>query len=264
MGFLREIVTEVREDIRRPDYPGEGSSGPARRPSSLKAAIERGHAAGALLVEFKRRSPGTSDPDLPTRTPKEFVKVTRPADVAAYSCIATRPRFGGSVADVVALVAVADRPILFKDFVIDVAQLDAARLAGASAVLLIARLEQERLLDTPLPALARAAHDRGLEVVLELHARSELRYVAGVAPDVIGVNVRDLDTLRMEADVAAATIRAARDLGALLGLSGVASAQDAQRFWSLGVDGILVGTAVARAHDPATFLRSLHRGREGS
>jgi indole-3-glycerol phosphate synthase len=264
VGFLREVVSEIREELRRPGYPGDFSAAPEHRAVSLRLAIERDASSGALLVEFKRRSPGAADPELPTRSAREFVDATSPARVTAYSCIATRPRFGGSVADVAALAESTERPILFKDFVIDVAQVDAARAAGASAILLIARLAEEGLLETSLAELAHAAHDRGVEVLLELHAKAELRHVAGVAPDVTGVNVRDLDTLRIEPEVAAATIRAASALRPLLGLSGIASPGDAQRFWSLGVDGVLVGSAVARSADPAEFLRSLRRPGESS
>ena len=130
--------------------------------------------------------------------------------------------------------------------------------------LLIARLETEGLLSTPLAELADQAHARRLEVLLEFHDRSELRQVGGVAADMFGVNVRDLDTLRMAPAVADATLRAAASLRPLLGLSGVASPADALRFWDAGVDGILVGSSVARASDPGAFLQSLHRPPRGA
>jgi indole-3-glycerol phosphate synthase len=149
--------------------------------------------------------------------------------------------------------------VVFKDFVVDPRQLEAASRSGASAVLLIARLEEEGLLTTALSELAAEAHARGLEVLLELHDKSELRRTADVAADVYGVNVRDLDTLRMAPTTADATIRAAAKLRPLLGLSGVASPADARRFWNAGVDGILVGSAVARSADPAALLQSLYR-----
>jgi len=260
VGFLAEVVRETRAAIGRPDYlSGIGPhEGPGRRPS-LKRAVETAGPGGALLVEFKRVSPGAATPRLPARSAAEFVRATRPGGVTAYSCIATVPRFDGSPRDVAQLVTQTDLPVLFKDFVVDPVQLEAATRAGASAVLLIARLETEGLVSASLAELASQAHARRLEVLLELHDRTELRQVGNVAADMYGVNVRDLDSLRMEPDVAAATIRAAGPLRPLLGLSGVAGPADARRFWEAGVDGILVGSAVARANDPAGFLRSLHR-----
>jgi indole-3-glycerol phosphate synthase len=264
MGFLSEIVGEIHRSIGSPEYlSGLPPNGILRPGASLRNAIASAGGAGALLVEFKRVSPGSDSPALPERSPVEFLRATAGAPIAGFSCLATLPRFRGSPGDVAALVAATDRPVLFKDFVVDAVQLDAAARAGASAVLLIARLEAEGLLTTPLDELARHAHARGLEVLLELHDKSELRRTANVAADMYGVNVRDLDTLRMEPAVAAATIRSASHLRPLLGLSGVTDRADARRFWDSGVDGILVGSAVARAADPAAFLRTLVRGPSG-
>ncbi len=262
MGFLAEIVADVRRDVAAGRYASREGAPPAAPRGGLSTAILGRRRTGALVVEFKRVSPGSTPPRLPARTIPGFLAATNVPALAGYSALATRPRFDGSVDDVLALAAGTDRPVLFKDFVVDPAQVDCAARVGASAVLLIARLEVAGLLAVPLVDLARRARDLGLEVLLELHARSELRLVKDVAPEMIGVNVRDLDTLRMEPARAAETLRAATGLHPLLGLSGVESPEDARRLWGLGVDGILVGSAVARAQDPGAFLRSLARAEE--
>jgi indole-3-glycerol phosphate synthase len=258
-GFLAEIVREVLEDVQRPDYAADLPASSLEPRPSLRSAIDRERATGALLVEFKRISPGRPDPVLPVRTPKEFVATTGVPGLAGYSCIATRPRFYGSPADVAELARATDRPILFKDFVVDVRQLDAAVRAGASAVLLIARLETDGLSPLPLVELGREAHERGLEVLLELHHPADLARVDRVGADLFGVNARDLDTLTIDRPVAERTLEEAwsHGLKPILGLSGIERAADARRFLDAGADGILVGSAVARAADPAAFLRSL-------
>ncbi|EQD42896.1 indoleglycerol phosphate synthase, partial [mine drainage metagenome] len=83
------------------------------------------------------------------------------------------------------------------------------------------------------------------------------RESADVPADVFAVNVRDLDSLELRRDVAAETIRAVADRRPLLGMSGVDGPRAARAFWDLGVDAILVGSAVARARDPAAFVRAL-------
>ena len=260
MGFLAQLAAEIRAVISAPDYLDAvpvSSTNVAR--VGLSESIRGAGESGALLVEYKRVSPGASDPRLPRWTVPQFVRATETAGVAGYSCLATAPRFEGSPADVAQLGRSTSRPVLFKDFVLEPVQIEAAARSGASAVLLIARLEAEGLLGAPLSDLARLAHARGLEVLLEFHDRSELRRSDGVSADMFGVNVRDLDTLRLERSVAEATLRAATDLRPLLGLSGVGSPEDARRFWDAGADGVLVGSAVARSPDPAAFLRSLRR-----
>ena len=261
MGFLREVVAATAEATRSPQYLHGVPSERASSPPSLRQAIEQEAHRGALLVEFKRVSPGQSDPRLPVRSPREFLRSAAVPGVAGFSCLATVPFFEGSPGDVAELVRATDRPVLFKDFVVGTAQLDVASRCGASAVLLIARLARERLLERPLEVLARVAHDRGREVLLEFHRKAELDDALGVDADMYGVNVRDLDSLVIDRPSALTTLAAAdrKGLRPLLGLSGVATPEDATRFWDAGVDGILIGTAVARSSDPALFLAALGR-----
>jgi len=261
MPFLDEVVREIRRELAEPSY----GAGMAPRSSftapSLRGAIERDRAAGALVVEYKRVSPGQPDPLLPPRTITEFLETTRLGPVTAYSCLATPPRFNGNPKDVAELARSTHRPVLFKDIVISRRQVEVAARTGASAILLIARIERDSRSVEPLSSLAEEAHRLGLEVVLEFHDRSELSRQADVSADVYGVNARDLDTLSVDPTTAAETLREARAAGLrpLLGLSGVEGPSDAHRFWDAGADGILVGTAVARSTHPAEFLSSLRR-----
>ena len=261
MGFLSEIVAATRASVRSPSYLAELSPTPPPPRASLREAVRRDAPRGALLVEYKRVSPGQADPRLPARSVDDFVRATAPAPVTGYSCLATGPRFEGAPRDVADLARATAVPVLFKDFVVEPVQLDAAVRAGASAVLLIARLETEGHLTVPLEALAAGAQTRGLEVLLEFHRRSELSVADRVPADMYGVNVRDLDSLAFDRSAAEGTLVAAREAGLspLLGLSGVDDSRAAGRFWSAGADGLLVGTAVARSHDPVGFLRSLTR-----
>lgn len=265
MPFLDEVVHDVRRSIAEGRYASGVPSRSPRPPPSLRRAVEQDREAGALLVEYKRVSPGQREPRLPSRSIPEFLEATRRGPVTAYSCLATPPRFDGAPRDVAELVRSTDRPVLFKDFVIDHRQVEVAARTGASAILLIARLEGHGRPVEPLSSLAEAAHRRGLEVVLEFHHRSELSRAADVTADVYGVNARDLDTLAIDRTTATATLREANAQGLhpLLGLSGVGGPADARRFWASGVDGILVGTAVARARDPAGFLSTLRRAAPG-
>jgi len=258
-NFLAEIVREVAADVGRPDYLGDLPPPQFEARASLRSAVEREKAHGALVVEFKRVSPGRPDPILPIRTAEAFVKATDVPGLAGYSCLATRPRFQGSPGDVAELSGQTEHPVLFKDFVVDPRQLDAAVRCGASAVLLIARLEIEGLTPQPIAELSREAHARGLEVLLELHDPSEIAHADRVEADLFGVNARDLGTLQIDRPTAERTLEEAwgRGLKPLLGLSGIEKPADARRFLDAGADGLLVGTAVAQAADPAAFLRSL-------
>lgn len=256
-GFLTSVVPEILSDVGRPDYLEGVPEAPAAPPASLRAVLRPRGGAPVLLAEYKRVAPGAADPRLPPRRIADFASAVLSAPVAAVSVLATRPRFEGSPADVAEIVRRVPRPVLFKDIVVDPRQVEAARRCGASAVLLIARVETGGLAGTPLADLARGARAAGLEVVLEFHAPGELKVAEHVPADVYGVNARDLETLELDPATAERTARAARGRIPLIGMSGVRSPADAERWARLGVEGLLVGTAVSRAADPAAFLRSL-------
>jgi indole-3-glycerol phosphate synthase len=253
--FLAAIVEETRRAIEDPTYAVGVPTAAARRPASLCGAI-RSARRGALIVEHKRVSPGSSEPRLPARSMDEFARFGEAGGADGFSCLAARPRFEGSPRDVADLCARTVRPVLFKEFVIDPVQISVAERSGASAVLLIARLARPAY-GVAIRELAEEAHRHRLEVLLEFHERAELSLAEGVPADMYGVNTRDLSSLRIDRDTAETTIRAASDHRPLLGLSGVDGPAEARRLWELGVDGLLVGSGFARAADPVRFLDSL-------
>ena len=89
----------------------------------------------------------------------------------------------------------APLPLLAKEFVLDEAQIDQARSAGADAVLLIARIVSP----SRLRELVGAARAAGLEPLVEVVDEAELAAALEARARVIGVNARDLDTLAMDA-----------------------------------------------------------------
>lgn len=257
MGFLDEVLAAVRVDARSKAYFEGLPSEPWSTPRSLKDAVTRRRGGGALLVEYQRRSPGSLPPELPPRSVEDFVGIADRGQACGISVVATRASFDGAPTLVEAVARRTSLPVLFKDFVVEPRQIDAARRAGASAILLIARLELEHRLGHPLAELAELAHDSGLEVLLEFHSEAELRLASRVRADLYGVNVRNLDSLELEPEVGIAALRRASKLHPLLGMGGVEGPLDAERMRAAGADGVLVGSALARAADPVGFLLGL-------
>jgi indole-3-glycerol phosphate synthase len=257
VGFLADLLPRVRIQFEDTSYLDGLPSKAGRRPRSLRQSVLGAPGGWAILVERKHESPGATDPGLPDSTIRQFVEGAVAGSAQGLSCLATGPSFRGSPREVAELVNATDLPVLFKDFVIDPIQIEAAARTGASAVLLIARLETGGFLEQPIRELALQARARGLEVLLEVHGEDEWPVAEGAAVDLYGVNLRDLDTLRFRPEVAEATFRAAENHRPLLGLSGVTTPAEAQRYRDWGADGLLVGTGFARASDPAAFLHSL-------
>ncbi|MFZ0829609.1 MAG: hypothetical protein WCB18_00695 [Thermoplasmata archaeon] len=263
MGFLADLLPQVRAQVEDPTYLEGLPETPVRRAPSLRDAVSGAHDGWAILVERKHESPGASQSTLPEISLDQFVKWAQGGRADGLSCLATAPSFRGSPQEVAQLVRVSGLPVLFKDFVVDPIQVEAAYRSGASAILLIARLETGGFLELPIRELAMTARARGLEVLLEVHGEDEWPVAEGVAVDLFGVNLRDLDTLRFQPDTAEATFRAAGSRHPLLGLSGVSAPAEADRYRGWGADGLLVGTGFARASDPGAFLRALRVPRRG-
>ena len=263
MGFLADLLPRVRDQVENPSYLRGLPESSHRRPPSLREAVVRAPNGWAVLVERKHESPGATEPSLPSIPLDRFVGWAVAGGADGLSCLATAPAFDGSPQEVAELVAASGLPVLFKDFVIDPIQVEAAYRSGASAILLIARLETGGFLDRPLAELALAARARGLEVLLEVHGPDEWEVAEDVAVDLYGINLRDLDTLQLRPEATEETFQAAGRHHPLLGLSGVASSSEAQRYRRWGADGLLVGTGFARASDPVAFLRTLRVPRSG-
>ena len=110
------------------------------------------------------------------------------------SVLTERRRFGGSQADLDAVRAVVDVPILCKDFVVSSYQVHEARAHGADVVLLIvAALEQNALV-----GLLERVESLGMTALVEVHTEAEADRALDAGAAVIGVNARDLTTLEVD------------------------------------------------------------------
>jgi tryptophan synthase beta subunit len=202
-----------------------------------------------LIAEIKRRSPSAGaipggDLDVAARA-----HAYQSGGAAVISVLVENRYFGGSIDDLRAVRAASTLPILAKEFVVDARQLPLLRIAGADAVLLLAALHPARR----LARLVRAAHDLGLEPLVEAHDGRELDAALSTDARVIGINNRDLRTLAIDhelADRLRGRIPADR---IAVAESGVRDAAILRRWRALGYDAALVGEELMRSgHDPAS------------
>ncbi|MCR4919278.1 MAG: indole-3-glycerol phosphate synthase TrpC [Prevotella sp.] len=216
------------------------------QPSLRRALLDSGT---GIIAEFKRRSPS-----------KGWIKASGRADViplgyqqhgaAAVSILTDNRYFGGSDSYIVeARRSGLTLPVLYKNFVVDEYQLFQARLAGASAVLLIAACLTLR----ECSALTDMAHQLGLEVLLEMHDEHETGY-ADVGPDLCGINNRHLGTF--VTDVQTSFRLAARLPHDALWVSesGISNAETVLELRQAGYRGFLIGETFMRQADPAAAL----------
>lgn len=231
---------------------------PAPRAPSLRAALAR----PGIIAEMKPASPTQGEMRV-LDDPTTLARALLGAGAAGISALTMPERFHGSPELLSASVR-AGGPVLMKDFVVTEAQLDLARTAGASAVLLILPLLEREHSDWNSPEHAiDAAHARGLEVLLEVYDDEEYLIAGLLDADLVGINNRDLREVSLPVDADRA-IGIMHRMGALdvpvLSLSGASTSSDVRAAIRAGARGLLVGSALMQAPDPAAKMKELIEG----
>lgn len=225
----------------------------------LAAGIRARQREGAMpvLSEIKVRSPKDGDL-LRGRDPERLASTMAGAGIAGLSIVTAPTDFDGDIELVRRLRRAVDVPLLRKDFTTEVADLDRTVDVGADAILLTVCL----LDDDTLGTLHEAAHERGLETLVETHTEQELARVRalGLRPDLLGINNRDIELLERDDGDVSRTERLAAlvpDGQLLLSESSIDGPDAARRARDAGADAVLVGTWVLEADDPVAAIRAL-------
>ncbi len=258
---LDDIIEGVRADLedRRRQVPlqamAERSAEAARMAPARDAlaALKGGRQDPAgirIISEVKRSSPSKG----------ELADIASPAELAAsyeaggasvVSVLTERHRFRGSLADLDAVRAAVDIPVLRKDFTVDEYMIHEARVHGADLVLLIvAALDDRQLAD-----YLALTHELGMNALVEAHTVGEIERAVAVGSRIVGVNVRNLKTLDVDPatyatlapNLPADVVRIAES-----GVEGPAQVADYARD---GADAVLVGEALVRHGDPGQAIR---------
>ncbi|MFH1723368.1 MAG: indole-3-glycerol phosphate synthase TrpC [Elusimicrobiota bacterium] len=244
-GRLAREKERVSEAALRSRVPA------AREPLDFAAALAEGGLR--VIAEVKRASPsaGAIAEGLdPVATAEDYA-----ANGAAAVSVLTEPEFfGGSLDHLAAVRAKVGLPLLMKDFLIDEYQLLQARVSGADCVLLIVALLGEERLRRMLAAARRL----GLSALVEVHTGAEMEAALGCGARIIGVNNRDLKTLRVDLDVSRrlAARAAGRDV-TLVCESGIRTRAEIEELFRIGYKAFLVGTHLIKSGSPGRALAEL-------
>jgi indole-3-glycerol phosphate synthase len=207
-----------------------------------------------LIAEVKKASPsaGVIRADF---DPVAIARIYEAHGAICLSVLTDEPYFQGSLADLQAVRAAVQLPVLRKDFLIDSYQLLEARVAGADAVLLIA----ECLDDCNLRQLHNEALELGLTPLVELYEPTNLSRVLEAGATLIGVNNRNLHTFEVDLDHTLRLRHEVPDNCVLVGESGIRTRADVVRLEAAGVDAILVGESLLREPDVGAAVDRLLR-----
>lgn len=229
-----------------------------KRPS-LFEALQESHRL-EVISEMKRASPSKGIIAGNTDSVAQ-AKAYEQAGAACISVLTDSTFFKGSFNDLAAVAEAVQIPLLCKDFIIHEVQIDRAKQAGASVVLLIVAA----LDDETLQRLHRYATEQGLEVLVEVHDANELHRALAINAKLIGVNNRDLKTFDVDL---ARTEEVAKHFSfnenrVFISESGIMDAEDAKRAAAAGASAVLVGESLMRSASVEDSLRSLQVPKAG-
>lgn len=255
MSVLDEILAGVRDDLaerqsvvgldelKRLAHPRDPALDPM--PHFRAEGI-------SVIAEVKRASPSRG----------QLAEITDPASLAAdyeaggaatISVLTERRRFGGSLADLRAVRNAVSVPVLCKDFILTSYQLWEARAAGADLALLVVAA----LTDNELVGLVDRARSIGLTPLVEVHDARQLARALDAGADLIGVNARDLTTLKVDRDTFARLAPLVPDGVVRVAESGVRGPHDVLEYARAGADVVLVGETLVTGKDPRTAVADM-------
>lgn len=204
-----------------------------------------------VIAEIKRASPSKGDlaaiPD-----PASLAKIYADNGAAAISVLTEERKFKGSLADLAAVRAAVDVPILRKDFISTEHQVLEARATGADIVLLIVA----GLAQSELQKLFRFIESLGMTPFVETHNAEEVHRAIDVGAELIGINARDLSTFETDRSLFAGLVDLLPRNSIAVAESAVRSIPDVQDYASAGADCVLIGEALVTG-DPVRLLQDI-------
>ena len=255
MSVLDDILAGVREDLaeRQQALPLDAVKRMASRQRAPRDVARALAGPGvAVIAEVKRASPSAGQ--LATiGDPSALARQYEAGGAAMISVLTEQRRFDGSLADLEAVRAAVQIPVLRKDFVVTPYQVWEARAHGADAVLLIvAALEQQVLV-----SLRERIESLGMVALVEVHNEDEAARALDADAKVIGVNNRNLRTLEVDRDTFARVAPTLPSSVVRVAESGVRGPHDLLACAASGADAVLVGEGLVKANEPRQAVADL-------
>ncbi|MEM3736529.1 MAG: indole-3-glycerol-phosphate synthase [Candidatus Bathyarchaeia archaeon] len=253
MGFLDRVIeyTRLRVEVECGSYT-QATSKSSTPKHSLVAAISDSSFA-PLIGEVKPASPSAGWVCMGIDAGEIALKMVQ-AGAVGVSVLTEPVFFHGSIENLIKVREMVEVPVLMKDFIIDERQILRASQLGADSILLIPEICPD------ISKLYKLALTLGVEPLLEVHCEEDLDRIAPLNPRLVGVNNRNLDTLKVDLKKTqrlAPLIRRRCPEALVVSESGVETADDVRFLLSCGADAVLVGSSLMRAKDVVAKVEEL-------
>ena len=220
----------------------------------LKKVISQSQHA-SLITEVKFSSPALGN----------IRKISDPVEIAikmvdggatALSVLTQPYLFHGSPEFFMKIRNKVKIPMLMKDITINKIQIDAAKNMGADYFLLIQSLFDKKLIPD-MDELIDYGHKNGLKVLVEAHTLEEFDNASNTNADIIGINNRNLDTLKIDLNTTKHILEKSDYSKIVISESGIRTQEDIRFLHKCGADAYLVGSSIMQTDDIQTAVQNL-------
>ena len=225
-----------------------------RKVRSLKAALS--NPGVSIIAEIKMKSPSEGD-ILAGADPVQIALDYESAGAAAISVLTDTQFFGGSIKILQQVRKAVSIPVLRKDFILKTSQILETNRTGSDALLLIAEAIENT---EELKELLTFGESFGTETLLEFHRIEKVQEILVVAPEIIGVNCRNLETMTTDLTHFERVFPMLPEHALKVAESGIETSANLKHIADLGYDGALVGTSLMRTGNPGHALEKLLEG----
>jgi len=252
--YLDVLANDAIKSIEKGYY--EATMQVASRPVSLKESILKCKRA-PIISEVKFASPSMGILKK-NRQASEIVKDMEEGGAIGISVLTEPKHFNGDINSIANIRDQAKVSILMKDIILNSVQINAASRIGANAILLIQAVFDKGYCEKDAESMIDYSHSKGLEVLLEVHTEDEFLSALKTSADMIGINNRNLKTLKVDLEVTKRILTRHRvDRKLIVSESGVNSPEDIRFLKECGAQAFLVGTAIMKARDVKEKVREL-------
>jgi len=206
----------------------------------------------ALIAEVKKASPskGIIREDFDQR---QIARIYEDNGASCISVLTDEPYFQGADEYLKTVKSEVKIPVLRKDFMIDPYQIIESRALGADCILLI----MAALSDTQAKELYDLSESLDMDVLVEVHNAEELERANTLSPSMIGVNNRNLKTLKVDTQTSFDLLEQIPESALKIAESGLADADIVNRLHTAGYNGFLIGESLMREPDIANAIKAL-------
>jgi len=250
--FLDVLARDAKETINE-GYYETLTRVPTPSVSLKKAILESKHIP--IITEIKAASPslGTIRKNL---NPENLAAAMKNGGAVGISVLTEPKHFKGSLSSLTKARKAVRLPILMKDIIISLTQLETASKIGANAVLLIEALFERKYCEYDVHEMIAQAQTKNLEVLLETHNEDEFRSAINTNADLIGINNRNLGTLKVDLGTTKRILEENDAHGKIvISESGVRTPADLRFLHECGAHAFLIGSAIMMADNIAKRVK---------